>query len=330
MKNTSSSLTTPLSAPKASFNQVIAKYGTIFALIFVFLIFSVTSERFIQVDNLLNIMRQIANLSIVALGMTAAMAAGEFDLAAGNVASLSGIVVTTLLVNDFSIPVAILAAVMVGVLIGAVNGVIATKVNIPSIIVTLGVSSILVGIVFMITEGRAVYGGIPEAFNDIARGFIGPLSNLIIIMVLFVAITYLMLNKTITGRYIYAVGGNSKAANLSGINTTKYRIMALMISSVFAAIAGILLASRLGSGQPTGGTAFTMDGIGAVFIGMTTIKMGRPNVIGTLIGVALIGIMSNGLNMIGLPYYIQDMAKGAIMIGAVAFAASRTELKFFG
>ena len=235
-----------------------------------------------------------------------------------------------MLVNDFTIPVAILAAVMVGVLIGAVNGVIATKVNIPSIIVTLGVSSILVGIVFMITEGRAVYGGIPEAFNDIARGFIGPLSNLIIIMVLFVAITYLMLNKTITGRYIYAVGGNSKAANLSGINTTKYRIMALMISSVFAAIAGILLASRLGSGQPTGGTAFTMDGIGAVFIGMTTIKMGRPNVIGTLIGVALIGIMSNGLNMIGLPYYIQDMAKGAIMIGAVAFAASRTELKFFG
>lgn len=181
----------------------------------------------------------------------------------------------------------------------------------------------------MYSEGRAIYGNLPESFTMLGRGDVLGLPMPIIIMAIIGVLVYIFLNKTRSGRYIYAVGGNATASKLSGIKVTQYRILGLILSGVGAAIAGMVLAARLGSGQPTAGESFLMDSLGAVFLGMTTIKVGQPNVIGTLVGVILIGVLNNGLNLLGLPFYIQDIAKGAIMIFAVAFAASKNELKFF-
>lgn len=307
----------------------LSQYATIGALLLVVVIFSIVADRFLDTTNLLNVVRQVSTLAIVAFGLTIAMAAGDFDLSVGSVAGLAGVVVTGLLTSGSSLLVALLAGLAVGVLFGFLNGIVTTKIGIPSIIVTLGTSSIALGIIFMYTEGRAVYGGLPNAFTVLGRGSVLGIPTPIIIMLLIGVAVYILLNNTTAGRYIYAVGGNAVAAKLSGINTLKYRTMGLIFSASGAAIAGIVLAARLGSGQPTAGASFLLDGLAAVFLGMTTIKVGQPNVIGTLVGVMLIGVINNGLNLLGLPFYVQDIAKGAIMVGAVAFAARKNELKFF-
>lgn len=314
---------------RVDWGHFLSQYATIGALVLVFLIFAAVADRFLDPNNLINVVRQVSTLAIVAFGMTIAMAAGDFDLSVGSVAGLAGVLVTGLLTTGYSLAVALLVGLVVGVLFGMLNGVITTKVGIPSIIVTLGTSSIASGIIFMYTEGRAVYGGLPHSFTALGRGSVFGLPTPIIIMLLIGVAVYILLNKTTAGRYIYAVGGNAVAAKLSGINTLKYRTLGLIFSGTGAAIAGIVLAARLGSGQPTAGSSFLLDGLAAVFLGMTTIKVGQPNVIGTVVGVMLIGVINNGLNLLGLPFYVQDIAKGIIMVGAVAFAARKNELKFF-
>lgn len=314
---------------KIDFNYLFSRYATIGALILVFLLFSIIADKFLETNNLINIVQQVSTLAIVAFGLTIAMAAGDFDLSVGSVAGLAGIIGTGLLVNDYSLFSAIAIALLIGAIFGVMNGIISTKLGIPSLIVTLGTSSIAVGINFMYSEGRAIYGNLPESFTMLGRGDVLGLPMPIIIMAIIGVLVYIFLNKTRSGRYIYAVGGNATASKLSGIKVTQYRILGLILSGVGAAIAGMVLAARLGSGQPTAGESFLMDSLGAVFLGMTTIKVGQPNVIGTLVGVILIGVLNNGLNLLGLPFYIQDIAKGAIMIFAVAFAASKNELKFF-
>lgn len=314
---------------KLDFNYLFSRYATIGALILVFLLFSIIADKFLETNNLVNIVQQVSTLAIVAFGLTIAMAAGDFDLSVGSVAGLAGILGTGLLVNGYHFFSAIAIALLIGALFGLANGVISTKLGIPSLIVTLGTSSIAIGINFMYSEGRAIYGSLPESFTTLGRGDVLGIPMPIIIMFIIGIIVYIFLNNTRAGRYIYAVGGNATASKLSGIKVTQYRILGLVLSGVGAAIAGMVLAARLGSGQPTAGESFLMDSLGAVFLGMTTIKVGQPNVVGTLVGVILIGVINNGLNLLGLPFFIQDIAKGAIMILAVAFAASKNELKFF-
>lgn len=314
---------------KFDFSYFLSQYATIATLLIVFIAFSVIIGGFFEGNNLLNVLRQVSTLAIVAFGLTIAMAAGDFDLSVGSVASLSGVIITGLLASGVSFFASILLALAVGVGIGLINGIISTKIGIPSLIVTLGVSSVAIGIVFMYSEGRAVYGGLPASFTMLGQSYILGIPTPVIIMILLGTVTYVFLNKTKAGRYLYATGGNATAAKLSGIQVLKYRTMGLMFSGLGAAIAGIVLASRLGSGQPMAGESFLLDGLAAVFIGMTTIKVGQPNVVGTFVGVLLIGILNNGLNLFGMPFFIQDIAKGLIMIVAVAFAAKKNDLKFF-
>jgi ribose transport system permease protein len=189
--------------------------------------------------------------------------------------------------------------------------------------------NIVSGMIYLYSGGKSLYGSTPPFYVTIGQKSLFGIPYLVIIMIIFAIVTYIILNKTLIGRYIYATGGNEKTARFSGISTKKYKYFGLMICAAFSAIAGILLAAGLGSGQPTAGDNFTMEAMSAVFVGMTTIRVGRANVMGTIVGVFLIGIISNGLNLLGWSFYFQDMAKGVIMIAAVAFAASRTELKFF-
>lgn len=309
-----------------------AKYATLFTFfaVCVFFIFATSNFRFIQPDNLLNVLRQVSILSIVALGMTFAMAAGEFDMSTGSVVGLGCVLAMGLLAKQQLPPgLAMLLVLMMGLGIGALNASITIFSRIPSIIVTLGMQSIVTGMIYMYSGGKSLYGSNPPIYQFIGQQSIAGIPVLVIIMILFIIVTYFILNKTLVGRYIYATGGNEQTARLSGINTRKYKFIGMMISATFAAFAGILLAARLGSGQPTAGDTYTMEALSAVFIGMTTIRIGRANVIGTIIGVFLMGVISNGLNLLGWPYFMQDMAKGIVMIAAVAISASKSELKFF-
>lgn len=308
----------------------IAKYATLVAFVAVCLIFTLTTKnfRFIKTDNVLNVLRQISILAVVSLGMTITMAVGEMDMSVGSVVGLTCTMAMGLISNqDLSVGVTIVLVLLVGLLIGALNAAITIFCKIPSIIVTLGMQSIITGILYMYSEGRAAYGVNPPFYAFIGQKRLLGIPVLVIIMVIFTAATYFVLNKTIIGRYLYATGGNQITARLSGINTKTYKFAGMMTSAVMAAIAGILLTAKLGSGQPTAGESYTLEALSAVFIGMTTIRLGQPNVIGTIIGVALTGVLSNGLNLLGFSYFIQDMAKGLVMIAAVAISSSRTNLK---
>lgn len=314
---------------KENWSYWISHYATIATLVLLFAAFTMFIDNFFEYSNIINIALQISTLAIVAFGLTIAMAAGDFDLSAGSIASLAGVIAAGLMANGSGMMISVLAAVGVAALIGFLNGVVSTKIGIPSMIVTLGASSIAIGLNFMYTEGRAVYGGLPVSFTAMGKGAFLGIPSPVFIMLLIGAAVFIFLNYTKPGRYIYATGGNATAAKLSGIKTLQYRTLALMFSGLGAGIAGVVLAARLGSGQPTAGESFLLDGLAAVFIGMTTIKVGQPNIVGTFVGVLLIGLLNNGLNLLGLPFFIQDIAKGLIMVIAVAFAASRNELKFF-
>lgn len=317
---------------KRSTSNILAKYATVFtlAIVFLFFIFSTENFRFIQFDNMVNVLRQISILSIVALGVTVAMAAGEFDMSTGSVVGFACVLAIGLLAKQNLSPgLAMVIVVIMGLAVGALNAFLTTFLRIPSIIVTLAMQSIVTGFIYMYSGGKSLYGASSDIYMLLGQKSVFGIPILVIIMLVFILVTYFILNKTLIGRYVYATGGNETTARLSGIPTKKYKYIGLMMSAAFASIAGILLAARLGSGQPTAGDTYTMEAISAVFIGMTTIRVGRANVLGTIVGVFLLGIVSNGLNLLGWDFFLQDMAKGAIMIAAVAFAASKSELKFF-
>lgn len=309
---------------------LLAKYATLLTCVIVciFFTFSTDNFRFIATDNVLNVLRQISILAIASLGMTVAMAVGEIDMSVGTVIGLTCTMAMGLItIQGLDAGITIVLVLLVGLGIGVINATVTIFCKIPSIIVTLGMQSIITGILYMYSGGKATYGVNPPIYSFIGQTRLAGIPMLVIIMIIFTVVTYFILNKTIIGRYLYATGGNELTARLSGINTRKYKFAGMMISAVMASIAGILLAAKLGSGQPSAGDSYTLEALSAVFIGMTTIKLGQANVLGTIIGVVLMGVLSNGLNLMGLSYFIQDMAKGFVMIAAVAISASRTKLK---
>jgi len=303
------------------------RYSTLFVLALLFVVFALGVERFLTTTNLLNIVQQISMLAIVGAGLTFGFAAREMDLSVGYMVGLSGILVPLLLVSGVSLPIALLSGIGAGLLVGTINSALVTLVGIPSLIATLATGSILYGINFITTGGRAIYGGLPDAYLWLGQGQWLGIPTLAWAMVLFVALAWFVMERTIFGRYVYAVGGNLKAAELSGLNARFYRAAALIVCSVFAAIAGALLAARLGSGQPNVGERYLLDGLATVFIGMTMLRPGTATVTGTLFGALFIGVINNGLNLMGMDSYIQSIVKGIIILVAVAIVSRTTTLK---
>lgn len=303
------------------------KYSTLFALILLFLGFALTVDRFLTTTNLLNIVQQISMLTIVGAGLTFGFAAREMDLSVGYMVGLAGILVPLMLISGVPLPLALLGGIAAGVLVGAVNSALVTLVGVPSLIATLATGSILYGINFLTTGGRAIYGGLPETYLWFGQGQLLGIPVLAYAMMLFVVLAWFLMERTIFGRYIYAVGGNLKAAELSGVNGRFYRAAALVVCSLFAAVAGMLLAARLGSGQPNAGERYLLDGLATVFIGMTMFRPGTATVTGTFFGALFIGVINNGLNLIGMDTYIQSIVKGLIILVAVAIVSRTTKLK---
>ncbi|OLP54781.1 ATPase [Rhizobium rhizosphaerae] len=312
---------------RKSRDQWLLKYSTLLALFLLFAGFALTVDRFLTASNLLNIVQQISMLTIVGAGLTFGFAAREMDLSVGYTVGLSGILVPLMLISGVPLPIALLGAVAAGFAVGAINSMLVTLIGIPSLIATLATGSILYGINFMSTGGRAIYGGLPDGFLFLGQGQILGIPVLAYAMVLFVLVAWFLMERTIFGRYIYAVGGNLKAAELSGVNGRFYRSAALVVCSLFAAMAGALLAARLGSGQPNAGERYLLDGLATVFIGMTMIRPGTATVTGTFFGALFIGVINNGLNLVGMDTYVQSIVKGLIILVAVAIVSRTTKLK---
>lgn len=299
------------------------RYGTLLALLVICSLLALTTPRFLTVNNLSTVLVHISMLMVVASGLTVVVASGEFDLSVGAVAGLAGVLTAGLLVHvTGNVILAIAAGIGAGACLGLINGFLVAAVGLPSLIATLGMISVVTGLNQWYTKGQAIYGGLPEWFAFPGRGVLLGIPVPILIMVVIVAISYVLLERTPTGRHLYSIGDNKDIARLAGIAVRRKKIFALVFCGACAALAGVMLASRLGSGQPAAGDNFLLDGLTTVFLGMTAFSLGQANMRGTVVGTLIIGVLRNGFNLLGWPYYIQDIAMGVIMIGAITVAAA--------
>ncbi len=301
-----------------------ARYGTIIGLIAMVAAFSILSPRaFPTAGNFVNVLNQASLAMIIAAGLTLAVVVGELDLSIGFAASLHGILVTGLIVaNQLPIPVAIVIVLVAGGLIGLVNGLIVTKIRVNSVIATLGVGTILTGLAFAYSAGVPIVAGVPEFFLQISLGrWLFGVPNNIVIMVCVLGALWLLVERTSLGQEIQAVGGNPAAARLSGIDVDRIKILGFVISGVCAALTGILLASRLGSGTASAADSYLLTAFAAVFLGSATLRDGEFHIFGTLIGTLIIAFGFNGLNIFGAPTFSQYVLQGAILIVAVGLSS---------
>ena len=301
-----------------------ARYATILGLLAMIGAFAVLSPRaFPTVNNFTNVLNQASLAMIIAAGLTLAVVVGELDLSIGFAASLHGILVTGLIVsNKLPIPLAVLIVLVAGALIGLVNGLIVTKIRVNSVIATLGVGTILTGLAFAYSAGVPIVAGVPEAFLQLSLGrWLFGIPNNIVVVVVVVGGLWVLVERTALGQEIQAVGGNPAAARLAGIDVDRIKILGFMISGTCAALTGILLASRLGSGTASAADSYLLTAFAAVFLGSATLRDGEFHVLGTLIGALIIAFGFNGLNIFGAPTFSQYMLQGAILIVAVGLSS---------
>lgn len=290
-----------------------------FVLLLIFFAVVLQDRGFLTSTNLMNILRQTTMISVMAVGMTFTIIAGEIDLSIGSTVALSALV-TALLLRTQSIFVAVLGGLAVGLVVGLVNGIITTKVRIPAFLVTLGTASIVTGLARSITNLEAV-PILNQTYNFIfGSGNIGPVSTLFIWTILIAVLGYLSLNKTPFGRAVLATGGNRSAARYSGVHTDRIRIAVLVLSSVTASLAGLLYSGRLHGARYTLGQADLLTVIAAVIIGGTAFTGGKGTAVGSIIGSIIMGMLNNGLLLMGLSVSEQMIARGVIIVLAVSLS----------
>ncbi|GIV69208.1 ABC transporter permease [Caldilinea sp.] len=299
-------------------NRWLRTYGTFIGFLAMIVIFSLLRPGvFLSPNNLRNITEQVAILAIVATTMTVVMVVGDFDLSVGALASLSGVVVADLLIQGVGLWPAVLVALAVGAAAGLLNGLLVAYFGLSAFVATLATMTAFRGLSLFYTNGSTLFSGIPESFRLFGQSFTGPIPNSVLIMLGVLAATWFVLEQTTFGRRLYAVGGNAQASYLAGLNVRALRLSAFVISGLGAALAGVVLTSRLFSAHPTAGEPLMLNSIAAVFLGMTMFREGEPHVPGTFVGVLLLGVMSNGLNILQVNSYIQLVLTGAIILLAV-------------
>ncbi len=298
----------------------IKTYGTVAALLLICLVFAVLSpQAFATLGNAVNVSRQIAFLVLVAVGATLVMAAGEFDLSVGAAASLGGVMAAQLAVVGVSLPLAVVLTLAAGLAFGMVNGWLVGRFKLLSFITTLATGTMLAGFTFWLTDGSTVFNNVPEGFSAWGRAVWLGLPGPSWVMVGVVALAWVLMHRTPFGRRLYAVGGNERAARLMGVSVQQHKVWAFGLCALVATGAGVLLASRLGSAHPTGGNGLFLPAYAAAFLGMTANRSGVPQVLGSLLGAATLGILANGLTILNVPSFLQDVVTGAIVVAAVVF-----------
>ena len=307
----------------------LARFGTLASLALLLIVFSLARpDVFPTIDNLLNIMNQVSILGTMAFGLTVCLVMGLFDLSIAAMATLGGYVATFLLVqypDTIGVPEAVLISLAVAAVIGVFNGLIVSYLGISAFIATLATGSIITGAMLGISNSKTIITGIPDEFLIIGQGALFGVSNPIVIMLAIGVILWLLLEHTQLGRHLYAIGGSAEASRLSGIAVKRYAPIALAICAVCAALGGLMAASVLGAGRPQGvGDTYLLNAFAAVFIGASSLRPGKFHIVGTFIGVMLIGIINNGLSVMGVPTYWQYVVQGVLLIIALFSAGLLT------
>ncbi|MFB4261400.1 ABC transporter permease subunit [Shouchella clausii] len=302
-----------------------ATLGPFIGLFLIILIISILNPGFLSAPNLLNVLRQVSINALIAFGMTFVILTGGIDLSVGAILAFSGAVTATLLSSGMDPILAILIGLLVGAALGAINGIIIAKGKVAPFIATLATMTIYRGATLMFTDGRPVSNlGDSTLFQMLGGGYFFGIPMPAITMMISFVILYLILKKTTFGRRVYAVGGNEEASILSGIKVDRIKIYVYSLTGFLAAIAGVILTSRLNSAQPTAGTMYELDAIAAVVLGGTSLTGGKGWIVGTLIGALIIGVLNNGLNLLGVSSFFQQVVKGSVILLAVLLDRRKT------
>lgn len=298
--------------------------GTVVALIvLIVFFFAMRPDTFLSFVNVRNILYQVSILAIIAGAQTIVMVVGDFDLSVGATSSLAGSVTAAMLLGNNSMGVAIAGGLAVGLAVGLVNGFLIAYLNLSAFVATLATMTSVVGLAYLVTAGTTLFG-MPAEFNALGQSRWLNVPLPVYIAIAISLIIWAMLRFTTLGRRWHAIGGNVEVARLSGVNVRFARLLAFTLAGFVSAIGGILLAARLGSASAEQGGDNMMFSVAAVFLGMTVIRSGAANLGGTMIGVAIIGVMSNGLNILGVNAYVQQVVTGLIIIAAVTLSSLRT------
>lgn len=290
--------------------------GTVVGLVALGALLTALTPHFLTVSNLLNVVEQTAINAIIAAGMTYVILSAGIDLSVGSILALSGVVLGSALQHGFSIPVATLLGVATGASCGLVNGLLITAGRLPPFIATLGMMSVARGGALLYTDGRPI-SGFDAAFRSLSTGRPAMIPAPIVLMAIVYVIAHLVLTRTTFGRYVYAIGGNEEATRLSGVRVGLHKTMVYVISGAMSAIAAITLTARLNSAQPIAGMMYELDAIAATVIGGTSLMGGSGTLTGTLIGALIMGVLRNGLNLLGISSFLQQVVIGAVIIAAV-------------
>lgn len=304
---------------KINLKDKINEYAIYAVLILLFLFFSIASPSFINANNLINVVRQISTLGIASVGMTFALLVGGIDLSIGSQMSMVAVICSIMMTKGNINPcIASMLCIILTSAVGFFNGIIISKIKMPPLIVTLSTMIIIEGVAFIISKGIPIFG-FPQGFSVLGQGYIGIIPIPVIIMIVILIIGAVILNKTYIGRYFYSIGGNEEASRLSGIDVDKIKCLAYTLSGLFAGIAGVILLSRTNSGQPTMGKGFEFDVLTAVVLGGVSVNGGVGKISNVISGILIIGVLNNGLVLMGMNTYVQSVIKGIVLLIAVAF-----------
>lgn len=280
------------------------------------IVWTAMNPQFLSVNNITNILRQASYTAIATVGMTMVIIIGEIDLSAGSLVCASGLVGAMVCKSTNNVVLAVLAALLTGVAVGAANGLLCAVGRLPGFIATLASMTVLRGLAYIVTGGNSVVWT-TESFTLIGTGYIGFVPVPVIIMLVVIAFGILLTTKLRFGRYIYAVGGNMEASRWSGIAVVKVKVIVYMLMGLFTSIAGLIVVTRLGSGQPSAGQNFEMDCITAAVVGGTSMAGGRGKIVGAIVGVLLLTVLTNGMTLVGINTYWQQVFKGVIIVVSV-------------
>ncbi|MFD2762095.1 ABC transporter permease subunit [Lentibacillus juripiscarius] len=303
---------------KAKLFQDFSKLGPLIGLIVMVLFLSVLSEDFFTIDNILNLLRQISVNALIAFGMTFVILTAGIDLSVGSLLALGSALTAGMLASGMDPVLGVFLGLLIGLGLGAVNGLIITKGKVAPFIATLATMTIYRGATLVYTDGMPITGLSDSfVFEMIGGGYVFGIPFPVILMLGVFLVLYFILTKTVFGRQVYAVGGNEEASILSGIKADRVKIWVYSLTGMLSVLAGIILTSRLNSAQPTAGQMFELDAIAAVVIGGTSLMGGRGRIFGTLVGALIIGVIDNGLNLLNVSSFYQQIVKGGVILLAV-------------
>ncbi len=305
--------------------SLVTDYGIFFVVIALFIILTILTDKFLSFSNVMNVLRQISMIAIIAIGAFYTMVGGGIDISLGSMVGFTGIMFAMAVTNwGLPIAVAIIFTIILGGFCGLINGVFVTRVGVPPFIVTLGMMEIARGVTYVITNAYPVQL-VDEGVKFIGRGFLFNVIPIpVIIMLVIFVIAHFVAQKTKFGRFVYAVGGNDEAAYLSGIKVKRINTITYVISSALAALSGIILASRLASGQPNAGIGWEFEAITGAVIGGVSINGGKGKIFGVLFGAIVIGLLTNGMTLMNVSSFWQKIIKGIVLVGAVSFDVIKT------